>query len=424
MSARQHILPSGLKVVCDPVPGLRTLAVAVSAEGGARHEDESRAGWSHLLEHMVFKGAGGRSARALIERIEAAGGALNAGTGQERTTFHARVMAGDLELALSTVSDLMFRPTLDPVELEREKAVVAQEMAEAHDTPDDHVFELAQDRAFSGQPMGRPILGSPAGLEAANAAGLTDWRARLYAPERMAVAVSGAVAEDELLAFAERWFGEPASGLEAPAAPAVFTGGTAAERRRIEQANLVFALPGLAARDPDLPALALLVEILGGGMASRLFQEAREARGLAYAVDAGLEAYDDAGLVTIFAGTAGDKAVEMARLAALECRRLTDGVSEAELSRARAQALSGLYMAEENLAQRSERAAWQALVWGGPIPTEETAARIASVGLEDLARVAGRLLAPGRAAAAAIGPGGAARAPEAFARSLFEPGRA
>lgn len=418
MTATQHVLSSGLKVVCDPVPGLRTLAVAVTAEGGARHEDEACSGWSHLLEHMVFKGAAGRSARDLIERIESAGGTLNAGTGQERTTFHARVLAGDLPLALETISDLVFRPTLDPAELEREKDVVAQEIAEAFDTPDDHVFDLAQGQAFAGQAIGRPILGSKDSLVGADRAGLDAWRARLYAPERMAVAVSGAVSEDELLALAERFFGEPASGQDAALEPAVFTGGAAAQKRRIEQANLVFELPGLAARDPDLPALALLVEILGGGMASRLFQDAREQRGLAYAVDAGFEAFCDTGLVSIFAGTAGDKAVEMAELAADQLRALTDGVTEAELARARAQALSGLWMAEESLASRAERAAWQALVWDSPIPVDQTAARIAAVQADDLVRVAGRLLSSGLSASAGVGPGGAARAPDAFRARL------
>ena len=208
----QHILPSGLKVVADPMPGRRTLAVTVSVTGGARWEDEARSGWSHLLEHLVFKGAGGRDARALIERIENAGGSLNADTGQERTSFHARVLEGDLELALSSLSDLMFRPTLDPVEIEREKDVVAQEIAEAFDTPDDCVFDLAQGQAFAGQPLGRPILGTNDSLKHADRAAVSDWRARLYAPERMVVSVSGAVDEAELLTLAERWFGEAPGG--------------------------------------------------------------------------------------------------------------------------------------------------------------------------------------------------------------------
>ena len=419
MSVTLHVLSNGLKLVCDPVPGLRSVAVAVTADGGARHEDEARSGWSHLLEHMVFKGAGGRSARELIERIEAAGGSINAATGQERTTFTARVLAGDLELALSSLSDLVFRPTLDPDELEREKDVVAQEIAEAYDASDDHVFELAQGCAFAGQPLGRPILGSNDSLATAGRDQLEAWRARLYAPERMVVSVSGAVSEGALLALAERWFGVPAWGQAADVATATFVGGTTGESRRIEQANLVFGVPGLAARDPDLSAQALLIEILGGGMASRLFQEAREVRGLAYAVDAGYEAFGDGGLITIFAGTAGDKAVEMARLAASELRRLADGVTEAELSRARAQALAGLYMAEESLASRAERNAWQALVWDRLIPTQEIAERLMTIEQGDLVRVAGRLLETGRSASAAIGPGRSAAAPEAFVRALL-----
>lgn len=418
MTAALHRLPSGLKVVCDPVPGLHTVAVAVTASGGARHEDLARSGWSHLLEHMVFKGAGGRSARELIERIEAVGGNLNAATGQERTTFTVRAMARDLELALSTVSDLVFRPTLDAEELEREKDVIAQEIAEAYDTPDDHVFELAQACAFSGQPLGRPILGSTDSLAGARRAPLEAWRAHLYAPERMTVSVSGAVEEAAVLSMVERWFGGPASGRSAEIAPAHFVGGTASETRRIEQANLVFAVPGLAARDPDLPALALLIEILGGGMASRLFQEAREARGLAYSVDAGYEAFADSGMISIFAGTAGSKASEMAELAASELLKLADGVDQGELDRARAQALAGLYMAEESLASRAERGAWQALVWDRLIPTAEIADRLAGLTPDDLRRVAERLLAPRRSAAAAIGPGRAAVAAEVFVRGL------
>ncbi len=415
----QHVLVSGLKVVADPMPGLRTLAVTVSVTGGARWEDEARSGWSHLLEHLVFKGAGGRDARALIERIENAGGSLNADTGQERTSFHARVLEGDLELALSSLSDLIFRPTLDPAEIAREKDVVAQEIAEAFDTPDDCVFDLAQGQAFAGQPLGRPILGSTESLAAADREAVMAWRGRLYAPERMVVSVAGAMDEAELLSLTERWFGESPSALDGAPEPARFVGGSARDARRIEQANLVFQLPGLASTDPDTAALALLVEILGGGMASRLFQEAREERGLAYSVDAGFETFGDTGLVNVFAGTAPDKAADMAELAGQAFARLTDGVSDAELSRARAQALAGLYMSQESPAQRAERNAFQALVWGRPIPIEETAEKVRSVTVADLKRVAGRLLEPARSAAAVVGPRAAGRAPEAFARSLF-----
>ena len=208
MSARLHTLPNGVRVVCDPMPGLRTLALTVAVRGGARWEAEDRSGWSHLLEHLVFKGAGDMGARDIVERIEAEGGSINAATGYERTSFEVRALDGSLPLAMQVVSDLVFRPRLDPAEIEREKDVVAQEIAEAFDTPDDHVFEMAQTQAFAGQPLGRPILGSVESLSAADRATIQAWRARLYSPDRMVVAVSGAVEEAELLALSERWFGD------------------------------------------------------------------------------------------------------------------------------------------------------------------------------------------------------------------------
>ena len=165
-----HTLKNGVRVVCDPIDGLETLALSVVAGRGARSEDEARSGWSHLLEHMVFKGAGERSARDIVEVIEAEGGQINAATGYERTSFEVRGLRGSLGLSMQVLSDLLFRPTLDPDEIEREKDVVAQEIAEAFDTPDDHVFEMAQTQAFAGQPLGRPILGSIASLKPADKA--------------------------------------------------------------------------------------------------------------------------------------------------------------------------------------------------------------------------------------------------------------
>ncbi|MGQ3113348.1 MAG: M16 family metallopeptidase, partial [Brevundimonas sp.] len=327
------------------MPGLRTLAVTIAVRGGARWENEAQSGWSHLLEHLVFKGAGEMGARDIVERIEAEGGSINAATGYERTSFDIRGLDGSLPLAMQVLSDLVFRPTLDPTDIEREKDVVAQELAEAFDTPDDHVFEMAQTRAFAGQPLGRPILGSVDSLKPVTREAISDWRARLYAPDRMVVSVSGAVDEDELLALSERWFGQEAGAPAEPPADARFTGGHAKLARRIEQANLVFELPGVSATDPDFAALRLFTEILGGGMASRLFQSAREERGLAYAVDAWHEAHEDAGVLGIYAGAAADRSVELAEVAADQTVALaSEGPTEAELSRARAVLKAGLWM--------------------------------------------------------------------------------
>jgi predicted Zn-dependent peptidase len=314
----------------------------------------------------------------------------------------------------------VFRPTLDPEEIEREKDVVAQEIAEAFDTPDDHVFEMAQTRAFEGQSLGRPILGSVASLEPITRASIADWRARLYSPARMAVAVSGAVDEAELLALAERWFGSetgpPAREPETPR----FTGGGAALSRRIEQANIVFQLPAPSSADPAHAAARLMTEIIGGGMASRLFQSAREERGLAYAIDAYHEPYEDAGVLGIYAGASAERAVELARVCAAELRALAKtGPTAAELSRARAVMNAGLWMSDESPATRAGRAAAQTLLFGAPIPSQVMAGRTLAVTGEDVRMAAAAALAPGRAATAVLGPKAAAPAGAAFRDALF-----
>ena len=425
MSASLHTLSNGVRVVCDPMPGLRTFALTVAVRGGAKWEPLDRSGWSHLLEHLVFKGAGEMGARDIVERIEADGGSINAATGYERTSFEVRALDGSLPLAMQVLSDLVFRPTLDPAELEREKDVVAQEIAEAFDTPDDHVFEMAQGRAFHGQPLGRPILGSVDSLKAADPASVRDWRARLYSPDRMVVAVAGAVDEAELLALAERWFGaEVATPAQVPDRPR-FIGGSASLSRKIEQANLVFQLPAPAVTDPTYAATRIMTEILGGGMASRLFQSAREDRGLAYAIDAYHEAYEDGGLLGIYAGAAADRAVELAEVCAAELMSLAkEGPTDAELSRARAVLTAGLWMSDESPASRAGRAATQTLVFGAPIASEDSASRLAAQTVETVRAAAQACLTPGLAATAVLGPKAAHAAGAAFTQALFGAGTA
>ncbi|MFJ6025032.1 M16 family metallopeptidase [Brevundimonas sp. NPDC092305] len=403
------------------MPGLRTLALTVAVRGGAKWETEATSGWSHCLEHLVFKGAGDMGARDIVERIEAEGGSINAATGYERTSFDVRALDGSLPLAMQVVSDLVFRPTLDAAEIEREKDVVAQEIAEAFDTPDDHVFEMAQTRAFEGQPLGRPILGSVASLKPITRATISEWRARLYSPERMVVSVSGAVDEDELLALSERWFGGAASiEAEAPDVPR-FTGGDAALTRRIEQANIVFQLPAPSAKDAAYPAARLMTEILGGGMASRLFQSAREERGLAYAIDAYHEPYEDAGILGIYAGASADRAEELARVCAQELRTLAEqGPTEGELSRAKAVLNAGLWMSDESPAARAGRAAAQVLVFGALQPSALIAQRVLAQTAGDVRRVAADSLAAGLTATAVLGPKAAGGAGRIFRETLFD----
>lgn len=419
MSPRVHTLSNGVRVVCDPLPGWQTVALSVVAGRGARFEDTKRSGWSHLLEHMVFKGAGGRSARDIVEVIEAEGGHINAATGYERTSFQIRALKHGLDLGSSVISDLVLRPAMDEGDLAREKQVVGQEIAEAADTPDDLVFELAQEAAFADQPLGRPILGTVKSIKSADPETLGAWRAALYAPGSLVVSAAGAVDEDELLKLAERDFGA-AAGPDLPLAqPAAFAGGTRTVAKRLEQANLVFLLPAVGVMDPDYFALRLLAEMLGGGMASRLFQEAREARGLAYAIDAYSETYADIGVLGVFAGCDTKDAAELAEVTAGQIKALTEPVGEAELSRAKAQLKGSMFMGRESAQARAEQAAGQVLLFGRTLEPDSVAAEIDAVTPAQVADLTARILAPRKAATAILGPKASLAAAERFQAALF-----
>lgn len=416
---RVHRLANGVRVVCDPLPGWQTVALSVVAGRGARFEDASHSGWSHLLEHMVFKGAGGRSAKDIVEAIEAEGGHINAATGYERTSFQVRALKDGLDLGSSVISDLVLRPAMDAADLAREKQVVGQEIAEAADTPDDLVFELAQDAAFEGQPLGRPILGTVKSIKAATPETLAAWRAALYAPETLVVSAAGAVDEDELLKLAERDFGGAEGAGLGEAAAATFAGGARTVAKRLEQANLVFLLPAVGVKDPDYFALRLVAEILGGGMASRLFQEAREIRGLAYAIDAYSETYAETGILGVFAGCDAKDAGELAEVTAQQVRGLTEPVGAAELSRAKAQLKGSMFMGRESALARAEQAAGQVLLFGETLDPVAVAGEIDAVTAEQISGLVQRVLAPGRSSVAILGPKGALPAAERFQQALF-----
>lgn len=418
MTTILRTLPNGVRVVCDPMPGLETLALTVVAGRGAAYEDPARSGWSHLLEHMVFKGAGGRSARDIVEVIENQGGSINAATGYERTSFQVRALKGGLDLGMDVIADLVRRPTFDPADLTREKQVVKQEIAEAADAPDDYVFDLIQRASWGDHPVGRPILGSDATVDAATVEALSDWRAQLYAADRLVISATGAVNEAELMAAAERAFGDlPATPGAAAPQPATFIGGPQAEARKLEQAHLVFMLPACGSRHDDYFALRIFAETLGGGMSSRLFQEAREKRGLAYNIDAYADTYADHGALGVYAGCAAGDAVETAKVCAEEVAKLAQRIDEAELARAKAQLKAHMFMAREQPLARAEQGAGQILLFDRLYPPAELAAEVDAVTPADVARLGQRLLS-GQAATAVLGAKSSLKAGEAFSKAL------
>ena len=400
-----YTFDNGLRLLVDPLPGQKTFALTVLVHGGARFETEAQSGWAHLLEHMVFKGAGPRSTRELAEVVEHKGGSLNASTGYEHTRFEVRGLSPLMPLAFEIVSDMMFRPTLDPVELKREKKVVEQEMLEAFDTPDDHVFDMLQGAMFAGQSLGRPILGSKASLKPVTSDVLRAFAAALYDPSRMVVCVSGGITPEDALAAARgRFDGAPPPATLIEPGSARFTPESRVLKRRIEQANVAMAWSTEGRLSPDNMPLKLFSEILGGGMASRLFQQAREERGLAYDIESWVTTYRDIGVLGISAGCAAKDVAELTGLAREVLAGLAADPRPEELERARAQYLTGLAFNFQDTEWRSSAFAGQLSSFGKVFSFDDETAEIEAVTLDDLRRVGAGIIAQPEPASALLGP--------------------
>ena len=391
MSVEITSLPSGLVVVTDEMAQLETASLGVWVGAGSRDERPDEHGISHLLEHMAFKGTSRRSARQIAEEIEAVGGDLNAATSIETTAYYARVLRADVPLALDVLSDILTDPSFDADELRREQNVIVQEIGAAEDTPDDLIWDKLQEVAFTGQPMGRSILGTPATVRSFDRARLAAYLGRNYRGPDMVIAAAGAIDHKAVVAQVEHCFARFA-GPAAPAPePARFIGGSHIEARELEQVHIALAMQGLPQRDPNLYSLQVFTNVLGGGMSSRLFQEVREQRGLCYTIYTFHSPYSDNGVFGLYAGTDAADVDELMRVVVYEITAAAEHVNEAEIGRAKAQMKAGLLMALESSSARAEQLARQIINWGRPIPLDEIVAKVEAVTVES-ARAAGRAL--------------------------------
>jgi predicted Zn-dependent peptidase len=402
VSARLHRLPNGITVAVEPMAGVETLAVGLYADVGSRSEPEGLNGLAHMVEHMVFKGAGSRDAKAIAETIEDAGGSLNAWTARDHTVFHARMLAPDLALGLDLIADLTRDPHFDAEELEREKGVVLSELGEARDTPDDIIFDHLQSAAFGGQRLGLPVLGGEESIGAISVAALRDWLAMQFRPSGLVIAAAGKVDEDELLKLVEARYGDMAEGAPPPWQAAKFAAGAHHDRRRFDQMHLALAHPGVGHDHGDLHALSVYSSAAGGGMSSRLFQQLREERGLAYSVYAWSQSFADTGLFGVYCAAARPQAAQAFALAREVLAQTAEDLTEAELARAKAQAKAGLLMGLEAVGSRCDHLARQIQIKGRIVPPAETVASIEAVTVAQ-ARAAGQAALSGGEAVATVG---------------------
>jgi predicted Zn-dependent peptidase len=404
MSVEVTRLENGLTVVTDSMSHLQTASVGVWVNTGARHETAHEHGVSHMLEHMAFKGTERRSALAIAEEIETVGGHLNAHTTHEATAYYARVLKQDTGLAVDILADILQNSVFDPEEVERERGVIISEIGQAHDTPDDVVFDDLLEAAYQDQPLGRSILGTVETVSNFSRDELQGYMGQRYLAPGMVLAAAGGVDHQELVRLAGDRFGALPNRKSNGAETAIFRPGERRKERDLEQVHLALAFEGPTYGDPDYYTAQVFSGVLGGGMSSRLFQEVREKRGLCYSVFAFSWSFADTGVFGIYAGTSPDDVAELMPVLSGELGRLGHDASEDEVARARAQIKAGLMMGLESSSSRSEQIARQYMIHGRVLPIGELIEKVDAVDAAAVRRYAGRLLSGPGLALSAIGP--------------------
>ncbi|MBN9606891.1 MAG: insulinase family protein [Actinomycetales bacterium] len=410
---RRTVLPSGVRILSEAVPGAQSATAGFWVAVGSRDEQPITYGSTHFLEHLLFKGTGERSALDIASAFDAVGGEHNALTAKEHTCYYAKVRDRDLPLAVEILADMFTSSVLDAEEFESERGVILEELAMADDDPADVVGERFFEAVFGEHPLGRPIGGYPATIQAVGRDAVLGHYRENYRPQDLVVTVAGAVDHDALVALVEsalaragwdpRADGAPVPRRDA-AAPLLAAGSSPrVVERPNEQVALMLGVPALRAGDERRATLSVLNSVLGGGMSSRLFQEVREKRGLAYSVYSFASAYSDAGLMGLSAGCSPRNAGRVAELMWSEFLRLADGgITPDELARAQGQLGGASALALEDSDARMSRLGRAELTLGEFVDLDETVARVGAVTVEHVTALAHELVA-GPLSVAAVG---------------------
>jgi len=400
-------LDSGLRVVTEPLSHVRSVSIGAWVGTGARDEPDEHAGASHFLEHLLFKGTPTRSARDVADAIESIGGEFNAFTTHEQTVFYVRVPDAHLERAVDVLCDVVWHPAFRIDEVDTEREVILEEIAMRDDTPDDLVHEVFTAAMFPVHPLGREVLGTRRTIEAMPRDAIAAFHGSHYQPANIVLAAAGNLDHERLLGLLDdRVDGDGAGRPARPVPPFKAAEPVRHVERETEQAHMVLGVRAIAVMDPDRYALTVLNQVLGGGMSSRLFQEIREARGLAYSVYSYRGAFADTGFLALYAGTSSDRARETLQLLDEQLDRLVadGGVADDELTAAKGSLSGSLLMALETSAARMRRLGRDELVEGEIIELDELVARIEAVDHDAIGRVIDRLLVGAPRTLAVVGP--------------------
>ncbi|MBS0236710.1 MAG: insulinase family protein [Proteobacteria bacterium] len=385
-------LPHGFTVASDYMPSVETVTVSFIAKAGSRHEEKEINGISHFLEHMAFKGTKTRSARQIAEEFDMIGGYFNAYTARDLTKYYAKVMKENWLQALDIIADIIQNSTYVEQELEKERGVILQELAQTIDTPDDIVFDYFQEEAYHDQPIGRSILGTQEFIKRVTRDDLQRYVNKHYGFNNCILAAAGNIDHHEFAIAARDKFQQLIHRVDSVPEPARYGGGDRRVQRDLEQVHLVLGIPGLSYLDEDYYTQTVLAVIAGGGMSSRLFQEVREKRGLAYSISAFTSSYSDTGMFSVYSGTNENHANELLDVVIEQLHELTRDITEEELQRAKVQVRAGLLMSQESSISRAERLGSNLAAYNRYIPIKEIIGKIERIERRDVCKMMQRLL--------------------------------
>jgi predicted Zn-dependent peptidase len=403
---RRTKLDSGLRVVTESLPELRSVTIGAWVGSGARDESDMEWGASHFLEHLLFKGTEERSAQEIAHAIESVGGEMNAFTTHEQTVFYVRVPDVQMQRAFDVLAEVLWRPAFRVDDVESERRVILEEIGMRDDTPDDLVHELFAESLFPGHPLGREVLGGVDSITSMTRDRIAGYHGAHYFPSNMVLAAAGNLTHEQLLEVVDARF--PSGNGDRPPRPRPQPAEAvpvAVVTRDTEQDHVVLGVRAFSSLDPDRYALAVMNQVLGGGMSSRLFQEVRERRGLAYSVFSYQASFDDTGFLALYAGTAPERVNETLEVLRAELDRLRrDALSDAELDAAKGHLTGSLAMSLESSASRMRRLGRAEMVEGDVPSLDEVVGRIDAVEHDDVGRVIERVLADTTPTLAVVGP--------------------
>ncbi|WP_240375361.1 M16 family metallopeptidase [Bacillus piscicola] len=382
-------LNNGVRIVTEPIPYVRSLSMGIWVASGSRFEAQHRNGISHFLEHMFFKGTTTRSPSDIAESFDKIGGQVNAFTSKEYTCFYAKVLDQHADIALDVLTDMFFHSTFDPEELEKERNVIFEEIKMVEDTPDDIIHDILGEAYFGNHPLGNPILGTEETVTSFEQQHLIDHMEEFYTGENVVISIAGNIPDHLIRELEKKFSGLPAANTEAAIVKPAFHTNKITRQKDTEQAHLCIGYPGLAAGDERMYALILLNNILGGSMSSRLFQEIREKRGLAYSVFSYHSSFKDNGMLTIYGGTGMDQLDQLfdATMACINTLR-KHGLTEKELKNGKEQLKGNLVLSLESTNSRMNRNGRHELMFGCHRSLDKVMAAIDRVSFGDINDVA------------------------------------